>query len=131
MKCIYHPDQDYHAPSTFLLRGQPAPSPEGPVRAELLSNGLAAAGLSLTAPSETDSPMLRKRLEQIHTPRYLRFLETIYERWQALPNAAALVAPNVHPVVVLATTRVIPLARRAGICTIWHAQSAKQAFKEH
>ncbi|HBP43014.1 MAG: histone deacetylase family protein [Vreelandella alkaliphila] len=97
MKCFYHPDQDYHAPPTFLLRGQPAPSPEGPVRAELLSKGLAAAGLSLTAPSETDSPMLRKRLEQIHTPRYLRFLETIYERWQALPNAAALVAPNVHP----------------------------------
>lgn len=97
MKCFYHPDQAQHAPPTFLLRGQPAPSPEGPVRAELLSEGLAAAGLSLTAPTETDSPTLRKRLEQIHTPRYLQFLETIHERWHAMPGASELVAPNVHP----------------------------------
>ena len=97
MKCFYHPDQALHAPPTFLLRGQPVPSPEGPVRAELLTQGLAKAGLVLTAPVESDSPKLRKRLEQIHTPRYLTFLETIYARWQALPNAAEFVAPNIHP----------------------------------
>ena len=97
MKCFYHSDQALHAPPTFLLRGQPAASPEGPVRAELLTQGLAKAGLVLTAPEEVDSPRLRKRLEQIHTPRYLTFLETIYTRWQALPNAAEFVAPNIHP----------------------------------
>merc|ERR1712138_295601 len=97
MKCFYHPDQAMHAPPTFLLRGQPVASPEGPVRAELLTQGLAKAGLVLTAPVESDSPKLRKRLEQIHTPRYLTFLETIYARWQALPNAAEFVAPNIHP----------------------------------
>lgn len=97
MKCFYHPDQALHAPPTFLLRGQPAPSPEGPVRAELLTQGLAKVGLKLVAPGASDSPQLRQRLAQIHTPRYLTFLETIHARWQALPNAAALVAPNIHP----------------------------------
>lgn len=97
MYCFYHPDQAYHAPETFLLRGQPAPSPEGPVRAELLQAGLAQAGLTVTAPAAADSSSLRERLAHIHTPRYLTFLETIFARWQALPNAAAFVAPNIHP----------------------------------
>ncbi|MCG6658973.1 histone deacetylase family protein [Halomonas campisalis] len=97
MKLFYHPDQERHAPATFLLRGQPAPSPEGPLRAELLSRGLADIGLSLTAPAEVDSPILRSRLAKVHTPRYLTFLETIHARWQALPGAAELVSPNVHP----------------------------------
>ena len=97
MKLFYHPDQERHAPPTFLLRGRPVASPEGPVRAELLSRGLATAGLSLTAPTDPDSPRLRERLAQIHSPRYLEFLETIHGRWRALPDAAEVVAPNVHP----------------------------------
>ncbi|AQU83438.1 MULTISPECIES: histone deacetylase family protein [unclassified Halomonas] len=97
MKCFYHADQAYHAPATFLLRGQPAPSPEGPLRSAMLSQGLEGIGLTLTAPAEADSLELRTRLGKIHTLRYLRFLETIYERWQALPNAAEFVAPNIHP----------------------------------
>ncbi|EWH01989.1 acetylpolyamine aminohydrolase [Halomonas sp. BC04] len=97
MKLFYHPDQERHAPTTFLLRGQPAPSPEGPVRAEMLADGLATVGLSLTAPAEVDSPTLRSRLAKIHTPRYLTFLETIHGRWRELPGASELVSPNVHP----------------------------------
>jgi acetoin utilization deacetylase AcuC-like enzyme len=97
MKLFYHPDQERHAPPTFLLRGKPAPSPEGPVRAELLARGLASAGLSLTAPTEIDRPLLRQRLTEIHSPRYLAFLETIHDRWRDLPDAAELVSPNVHP----------------------------------
>src|SRR5690554_5951316 len=97
VKLFYHPAQESHAPAHFLLRGRLADSPEGPVRAELLSRGLAAAGLSLNEPGEADSPRLRKRLTQIHTPRYLHFLETIHARWRALPEASELVMPNVHP----------------------------------
>ncbi|MCK2182842.1 histone deacetylase family protein [Halomonas getboli] len=97
MKLFYHPDQERHAPETFLLRGRPAPSPEGPVRAELLSEGLAEAGLALTPPGDSDGDRLRERLTRIHSPRYLDFLETIHARWQALPDAAEIVAPNVHP----------------------------------
>ncbi|SEN42009.1 histone deacetylase family protein [Halomonas caseinilytica] len=97
MRLFYHPDQERHAPEHFLLRGRPAPSPEGPVRAELLAQGLAEVGMSLTAPGIVDSERLRTRLARIHAPRYLDFLATIHERWQALPNAAEIVAPNVHP----------------------------------
>jgi acetoin utilization deacetylase AcuC-like enzyme len=97
MQFFYHPDQARHAPETFLVRGQPAPSPEGPVRAELLAKGVAASGFSLTEPDEIDSPTLRSRLAKIHSARYLDFLETIHGRWQALPGAAERVLPNVHP----------------------------------
>ncbi|MGR4068572.1 histone deacetylase family protein [Billgrantia sp. C5P2] len=97
MKFFYHPDQGYHAPASFLVRGQLTASPEGPVRAEMLSQGLAAAGFSLSEPEEVDSPRLRDRLARIHTPRYLDFLETIHARWRELPGASELVMPNIHP----------------------------------
>ncbi|WFM72870.1 histone deacetylase family protein [Halomonas sp. CKK8] len=97
MKLFYHPDQERHAPPTFLLRGRPVDSPEGPVRAELLTRGLASMGLSMTPPTEVDSGRLRDRLARIHAPRYLDFLETIHARWRELPDAAEIVAPNVHP----------------------------------
>ncbi|MFG6160193.1 histone deacetylase family protein [Halomonas sp. 1390] len=97
MKLFYHPDQQRHAPPTFLLRGRAVDSPEGPVRAELLTRGLASMGLAMTPPTVVDGPRLRQRLAAIHAPRYLEFLETIHARWQALPNAAEIVAPNVHP----------------------------------
>lgn len=98
MRFFYSSAQNRHAPATFLLRGAPAPSPERPERAERLAQALTGMALSLEAPKQLDSPLLRKRLERIHTPRYLRFLETIHARWRAMPGAAELVAPNVHPV---------------------------------
>lgn len=97
MKLFYHPDQEYHAPGSFLLRGEITASPEGPVRAELLTEGLAAAGFSLCEPQEADSPRLRSRLGRIHTSRYLAFLETIHGRWRELQGASELVIPNIHP----------------------------------
>lgn len=97
MKFYYHPDQRRHAPPTFLLRGAPAPSPERPERAERLSAAIDELGMTLTTPEATDSPRLRERLKHIHSSRYLDFLETIHARWRALPNAAELVAPNIHP----------------------------------
>ncbi|QJQ94644.1 MULTISPECIES: histone deacetylase family protein [Halomonadaceae] len=96
MKLFYAEQQSEHAPPTFLLRGKPAPSPERPERALRLVRAIEGMGLAVTAPSDLDSPRLRQRLEQIHTPRYLTFLETIHGRWQALPGAAELVSPNVH-----------------------------------
>ena len=97
MKLFYHPDQERHAPPSFLLRGRAVASPEGPVRAEMLREGLAGLGLSPISPGDADSPRLRERLARIHTPRYLAFLETIHARWSSLPDAAEMVAPNVHP----------------------------------
>lgn len=97
MKLFYHPDQECHAPPQFLSRGSVVASPEGPQRAELLMEGVAEAGLTLSTPATVDSPELRDRLERIHSARYLTFLETIHARWSALDNASSIVAPNVHP----------------------------------
>ncbi len=97
MKLFYAEAQNRHAPPTFLLRGRPAPSPERPERAERLGKAIRGLGLALEAPTAIDSPALRQRLARIHTPRYLRFLETIHPRWRALPGASELVTPNVHP----------------------------------
>lgn len=97
MKLFYHPDQRCHAPPQFISRGAVVESPEGPRRAERLMEGVAEAGLALSTPPEVDSVRLRERLAQIHTQRYLTFLETIHARWSAMPNASDIVAPNVHP----------------------------------
>ncbi|SDL67215.1 Acetoin utilization deacetylase AcuC [Franzmannia pantelleriensis] len=97
MQLYYHPDQARHAPPSFLLRGRAVASPEGPVRAELLSAGVAECGFTLSVPAAGDGERLRERLARVHSPRYLEFLETIHARWQALPDAAEIVAPNVHP----------------------------------
>jgi hypothetical protein len=36
-------------------------------------------------------------LAAVHTPDYLRFLETIYTRWRRIPDASPEVVPNIHP----------------------------------
>lgn len=95
MKCFYHPEQQLHAPTSFLLRGRQVASPEGPLRAEMLLEGLKMLDIETLMPKAT--PSLHKRLALIHTPRYLHFLETIYARWSEMPEAADMVAPNVHP----------------------------------
>lgn len=98
MKCYYHEAQDSHAPKHFFLRGQPAPSPEQPVRAERLKAAIETAGASLALlPPLGKDPQLIDRLKQIHSARYLTFLENAVERWRALPAASDVVAPNVHP----------------------------------
>ncbi|MCP1673511.1 acetoin utilization deacetylase AcuC-like enzyme [Natronocella acetinitrilica] len=95
MRIYYHPDQACHAPKSFLLRGQLTPSPEGPVRAEILLDALSGAGFSVS----THVPECGlEPLRQVHSDRYLRFLQTIHGRWQALPGGTDIVMPNVHPV---------------------------------
>ncbi|MHA7879679.1 MAG: histone deacetylase family protein [Saccharospirillum sp.] len=98
MNYFYHEDQNRHAPRHFFLRGQPAPSPEQPVRAERLKAAIEAAGGTLTLlPGLEEDPVLLDRLGRIHTERYLTFLETVVARWRTLPEASDIVAPNVHP----------------------------------
>lgn len=98
MRYFYSETQDCHAPQTFLLRGEPAPSPESPERATRLAAAITDIGGRLEAPRQADSIALRGRLMRVHTSRYLDFLDTIYTRWQSMPGAAERVAPNVHPV---------------------------------
>lgn len=98
MKFFYCTEQQAHAPQQFYLRGQPAESPERPVRAELMQAAIGSIGETVTLVEFAEGhPLLRQRLERIHTPRYLQFLETVVTHWRELPNASAVVAPNVHP----------------------------------
>ncbi len=95
MKLYYHPDQARHAPASFLLRGEWAPSPEGPVRADLMLEALGAAGHAV---AQGLSDPGTQALLRVHSQRYIDFLRTIHERWRELPDASRLVIPNVHPV---------------------------------
>jgi acetoin utilization deacetylase AcuC-like enzyme len=93
MQFVFDDTQLGHRPTNFLVRGRMKPVPEVPARAEILRDAALAAGHRLVRPT-TDSTMLRAR---IHTADYLAFLETAWQRWQQLPDAADEIIPNVHP----------------------------------
>jgi acetoin utilization deacetylase AcuC-like enzyme len=93
MKAVFHPGQRAHDPKHFLSSGAQQPNPEQPARIDALLGAAQQAGLEVTAPADHGlSP-----IAAVHTPEYLRFLQTIYERWQRIPEASAEVIPNIHP----------------------------------
>lgn len=66
---------------------------ENPDRAETLVQRLTGLGLSVIEPRDFG----RAVIEAVHADHYVTFLESAYERFQALPNAGPEVLPNVHP----------------------------------
>lgn len=92
MRCFHHPDTTLHKPPQFLVRGQPRPVPEKPERVEAVLNALRARGDVV----DLAPPAGREPRAAVHSPEYLDFLETAYERWIALPDASPAVIPNVH-----------------------------------
>ncbi len=93
MKFVFDETQRLHDPKSFLSSGAPQPNPEVPERIDRLLAGAAAAGLQQVKP-EDHGP---GPAAAVHSPEYLRFLQTIYERWQRIPEASAEVVPNIHP----------------------------------
>jgi len=93
MKVVYSPRHAGHDPQQFIVRGRMVRSNERPERASLLLDAARAGGHVVVAP-EDHGPGPRAA---IHTPAYLRFLETAWERWQALGDASDEVMPNLHP----------------------------------
>ena len=93
MKVIYSEHHAGHDPRQFIVRGRMVRSNERPERARLLLDAARAGGHAIVTP-EDHGPGPRAA---IHTPAYLRFLETAWERWQALDDASDEVMPNVHP----------------------------------
>ncbi|MFT4103101.1 MAG: histone deacetylase family protein, partial [Burkholderiaceae bacterium] len=93
MKVIYSDRHAGHDPQQFIVRGRFVRSNEQPERATLLRDAARAQGHEIVAP-EDHGPGPRAA---IHTPQYLRFLETAWERWQQLDGASDEVLPNVHP----------------------------------
>ncbi|MEG1280989.1 MAG: histone deacetylase family protein [Comamonas sp.] len=93
MKFIYSHEHRSHDPQQFMVRGQLKRSNEQPERAEILLRAAQKAGHQ---PLLTEDFGTSPRAA-IHTPAYLHFLETIWQRWRQLPDASLEVMPNVFP----------------------------------
>jgi acetoin utilization deacetylase AcuC-like enzyme len=93
MQVIHDAGHARHYPKNFLVAGAPQPNPEVPRRAEVLLQAAVAAG-HRAVPAE---PHDRSYVARIHTPEYLRFLETVHQRWKEIPGASPEVIPNMHP----------------------------------
>ncbi len=93
MKAVYDPAQAQHDPQFFLVKGRQLESTEQPERATRLLSGLSQSSIEVVAPSDFGAAPR----EAIHTARYLRFLETAHQQWQALPNTSEEVIANIHP----------------------------------
>jgi len=93
MKVIYSDQHHGHDPQQFIVRGKLKRSNEQPERALRLLAAAQAAGHSVVTPVDHGGGPRAA----IHTPAYLRFLETVWQRWQALDDPSFEVMPNVHP----------------------------------
>lgn len=85
--------QSRHYPSGFLVNGAMQPNPEKPERMERLLAGVAKGGHDLRAPEDHGLGPIAA----VHTPAYVKFLSTIYERWRRIPDATEEIFPNIHP----------------------------------
>ncbi|MGO1118850.1 histone deacetylase family protein [Rhodovibrionaceae bacterium A322] len=92
MKLYCSDIQKSHYPKNFLKSGSQAGNPEKPERLERLLSSATAMGCEALTPDDHGMGPIAA----IHTPEYLTFLKTIYQRWQAIPGASAEVIPNVH-----------------------------------
>ncbi|ETX15923.1 acetylpolyamine aminohydrolase [Roseivivax halodurans JCM 10272] len=93
MRCFYAPETSRHDPKFRLTNGRVQANAERAERAQLLLDGLERVGLSTEEPPRQD----RGAYETVHTPRFLDFLASAWDRWQELPDPAGEVIPNTFP----------------------------------
>jgi acetoin utilization deacetylase AcuC-like enzyme len=96
MITFFSDDHLLHAPQFEFYRGQRVPCFEKPERADFVRSQLLARGHTLQAPHVDSSAMLR----QVHSARYLQFLQTAWAQWLALDaaNADQQPFPSVWPI---------------------------------
>lgn len=93
MRAFHHPDQALHDPEVFMRFGRLVPAKDQPERTQRLLAALARRGVAVEAPEPVGlAPILR-----VHSPDYLRFLETLWPRWSALVEAGPVALPNTFP----------------------------------
>lgn len=85
--------QSQHYPSGFLVNGVMQPNPEKPERIERLLSGVAAGEHEVRAPIDHGLAPIAA----VHTPAYVKFLSTVYDRWKRIPDATPEIFPNIHP----------------------------------
>jgi len=93
MRAFYHPEQALHDPQQFMRAGKIETPKDLPVRTERFLGALARLGVPVETPVR-DQPDARTA---VHTPGFVRYLETAWERWQQLPNPGIEVWPNTFP----------------------------------
>ena len=93
MKCYFTSRQLAHAPMQFVAAGKIVTPFEVPERAERMAAGLRHLGLQVLEPGDFGMAFI----EAVHSPDYVAFLQTAYDRFQKLENAGPEVLPNVHP----------------------------------
>jgi acetoin utilization deacetylase AcuC-like enzyme len=96
MIVLFSSQHEQHAPAYEFFRGERVPCFESPCRAEFVYKELIARGHSIRAPISES----RTILSQVHTQRYLAFLESAWSRWIAVDpaNASTQPFPSVWPV---------------------------------
>lgn len=96
MIALFSDQHALHAPAFEFFRGERVPCFESPARATWVKNRLLQRGHELRAP-HIDS---RALLAQVHTARYLAFLENAWRDWLALApgNGELQPFPSVWPV---------------------------------
>jgi acetoin utilization deacetylase AcuC-like enzyme len=85
-----------HAPEYEFFRGERVPCFESPARVHFVRDELTARGHQLRAPTADSAAVV----QQVHTPRYLAFLQSAWGEWLALDagNATRQPFPSVWPV---------------------------------
>ena len=89
MKTFHDPDHALHESHSELHEGRLVRSFECPERMRFVLDAMAAAGF---AAPERPAPVPMELLERVHTPDYLRFLETAHDRWVATYGGGEAVA---------------------------------------
>ena len=80
MITFFNPNHLLHAPEYEFYRGQRVPCFEKPVRVDYVRTQLLARGHALHAPNVDSTSVLA----QVHTARYLRFMQTAWAQWLAM-----------------------------------------------
>jgi acetoin utilization deacetylase AcuC-like enzyme len=93
---LFSTQHELHAPAYEFFRGERVPCFESPSRANFVHAELLARGHEVRAPASDSSAIL----QQVHTPRYLSFLQSAWAQWLAIDaaNASLQPFPSVWPV---------------------------------
>jgi acetoin utilization deacetylase AcuC-like enzyme len=93
MLVVHHPDQVLHDPPLVFRYGKFIGQPDRAERYEILLRAATAAGHRIAIAPESGLDAILA----IHDPAYVTFLQSAWERWQALPDASEDAIPSVHP----------------------------------
>src|SRR5215813_11700099 len=93
MRAFFHPDQSLHQQLQYMRFGKIVAPKDLPERTQRLLGALARHGIRPERPAELGlGPILK-----VHDERFVRFLETVWQRWTALPERGPEAWPNTFP----------------------------------